>query len=940
MAIINSNASHAYMITSILAEDESGELIEPVLSFEDLIFDFNSLGKPEMFFVSNRSNRYRLDLEVDILKITSNRTIGYRVVFASNTDDNTVTEIEFENYFIEDFHEKVHVGEFDFDSLEELVLEPRMDIVTAIDQLGTVESANNGIIEDNEIKAFYDNKMMLNTKDLITSEISSNLSLGLAPTSMDKVFEDIKQTYHIQKTDVAGTNGSSSPVLKTDGGTKNPISLSEIRENKETQSSFETYSSVIAASIAEAESLTQKEIDLGRVIKYTSTTFVSSRYFDISAQSLSPSSNISVKIYPILDLENDEGNSPATFPYEISSNVSQDAGDAKYDFDGSRAELKIVKNLPGQISVEIKKADYYHYYSSVSVVSSNPYTDEAPTVQQKDVNFITNPGTQKIDFYGIPNVEPFVVNVCHHVKEGPNGPNVNGPASITLSGIPVNRPGIEPLSGVVENTLIATANVSKGIEVTVENLPYNAFGIRVFRTEMSNLRSREIVFELNEIADDSYIFVDEKTVNQRVYRYQVELKLKTPPGPAGEKIDYSHQQPSGLYTSSSRIAYFHLSNAESLVKRIVKKPSEYSIAFGSLPFRNNSQDLRLVLNVYESQNAFSNEAVKAMVASYQRIKDLTNDPIFSQEELHKQLVPFVKITRLDLKRGGDPIIIGYGSYLNSVVVYDKTVNFNKEKTKFRYFAELSLVSLGALRNSVLKIQSKNISAKKTFDVSQRKYDVFSANGVVENLEYTNDPDNMIAVLERGLTGETSYVDYEFIPPPQQKFSSPVSRKGKISLEYVPKKWGANIQIDLGASQDISEIMLYKNTTLKRSKLIAVQKVSSKKNLYIIKDKFLSNAAGEKPMSYTLDLVDSKGKVIKSAASVLSEYGDPNSQVNKKRSGNNNFSSGKNTVEKVKKAKVKIARKKVGNPIVKSKKTSIGTGFKNTSAKKSRNIGLK
>ena len=677
------------------------------------------------------------------------------------------------------------------------------------------------------------------------------------------------------------------------------------------------------------------------MIKYTSTTFVSSRYFDISHQCLDPVGNIQVKIFPIVDLENEEGDLPATYPYKVSSNVSQDAGDAKYDFDGSKAELKIVKNLPGQISVEIKKADYFHHYSSVSVVSWNPYTDEPPQVQEKSVYFYQNENSKKVDFQGVPNVEPFVVSVCHIVKKGPNGPNVNGPASITLSGIPVSRPGIESLSGVVENTLIATANVSKGIEVTVENLPGNAYGIRVFRTEMSNPNVREIVFESNEVEDDGYIFVDEKTVNQRVYRYQVELKLKTSASSKGEKIDYSHQQPSGLYTPSSRITYFHLSNAESLMKRIVEKSSEYSISFGNLPFRTDSQNVRLVLNVYENQNSFSNDAVKAMVAEYQKIKDLTTETIFGQEDLHKQLVPFVKITRLDLKKGGDPITIGYGSYLNSAVIYDKTAKNNKEKTRFRYFAELSLVSLGALRNSSLKIQSRNTSAKKTVDVSYKKYDVFSANGVVETLDYTSDPDNMIAVLERGLTGTSAYLNYDFTPTSQGSIS-PSFRKSKIEIEYVPKKWGANIEIDLGESTNISEIMLYKKTSLKRSKLIAVQKVSRKTSQYVIKDSFLSNLSGEKPISYTLDLVDNKGKVIKSAASVVSEYakedkGTPNNKINKRRSGNNNFSSGKNTVEKVKKAKSKIVRKKAGVPIVKFGKRPKNPGFKNTSAKKSRSI---
>jgi len=921
-------ANLQYSIQAVLAEDGDGSLVQPELSFEDIGIDRNVVGTHGMHDDDNICMRLRLDLDVDVEKVVNTRTIGYRVDFISNLPNGKSSS--FSNYFIDDFHEKITTGERDFEAFQELVLQPRVELITALDEIGDPSDSNNGIVDDSELTAFYENNMLLNTKDLISSQIQSSLNLGVAPTSMDRIFADLRPTYRISKNDRSGTNSSNRPKMHSDGSINNPIVLSELRETEAVPESTHTFSSQAAASIYEAETQRRKEISLGRVVKYTSTNFTSSRFFDIGFKNISFAQNFTVNVLPIIDLEGESGSPPAGTPYSISTNISEDAISEVLNFDGTKSQIKVFRNTPGKVSIEVTRSDHFSSYFSVSIESTNPYTGITVDDQQ-EISFRVGEFSKIVDFENVLNIDPFFTTICLLPKKTPEGPYVDGPPSIALPGIPVNRPQGFNKSGIVENVKIGTSNTPLGIEVELFDLPVNCSGVRIHRSLSTLLSEKSLVFD--GPVGEEFSLIDQEVSEGRTYVYQVDLVLRTPSVDLGSSVDYRWGTPSGetsQETPKSRIVYYHKAENESIITRLYPRGTQFSVEMLE-PIANKASDrVEISVRVKEDEGIFNNKAIQALAAGYEKIRDLTNDPVFKQANLHNQPVPFVKVTRLDLKKGGDPVVVGYGMFAEKTKIFDSSVSSIKEKTRLRYYAHLSLVSLGALRDAALEIDSINSPGNAKISVKQKKYDVFSPDGTVESVGFSKTENNLIDLIERNKTGNETSSTLLYEPPlpaaggfAEGFFSPPFSAK----LKYIPKKWGADIQINIVGAKSVSEFMLYRRSSSGRNLLIAVQKVSKKGGKYVIKDEFLKLLMNQKPAQYFLDVVMIDGTLLRNVAATASEYiiKKGSKKLSKKRTKLRVFSSGKNSTAKIRKIKKKIKNVKKGVPI--------GTAKKKKSSKK-------
>ena len=915
-------ANLQYSIQAVLAEDEDGSLVQPDLSFEDIGIDRNVLGTSGMHEDENACVRLRLDLEVDVEKIVSTRTIGYRVDFISNLPNKQGSS--FSNYFIDDFHEKVTTGERDFEAFQELVLEPRIEIITALDDIGDPSDSNNGIVDDSELNAFYENNMLLNTRDLISSQIQSSLNVGVAPTSMDKIFADLRPTYRIQKNDKSGTNSSNSPKMHTDGAINNPITLSEIRATEPVPESVQVFNSQAAASIYAAETQKRKQVSLGRVVKYTSSNFTSSRFFDIGLENISFMSNFTVNIFPIIDIETESGSPPAAAPYTISANISDDAVSEIFNFDGTKSQIKVTRNTPGKVSVEITRSDHFSGYFSVSLESTNPYTG-ITVDDEKEVAFAIGEYSKVVDFENVLNIDPFFTTISLLPKKMPDGPYVDGPPSVTIPGLPVNRQQGFNKSGIVENVKIGTSNTPSGINVELFDLPTNCSGVRIYRSLSTLLNERDLVFEGS--VDREFSLIDENVSEGRTYVYQAELILRTPTVDLGSSIDYRWGTPSNEVlqeSAKSRIVYYHKAENESIITRKYPRSAQFSVEMSNPDLNSVSNRVEILVQVKEDESAFSNKAVQALAAGYQKIRDLTNDPVFSQSNLHSQPVPFVKVTRLDLNKGGEPIVIGYGMFAEKSRIIDNSVSSIKEKTRLRYFAELSLVSLGSLRDAALELNSINSPGDRKISIKQKKYDVFSPDGTIETVAFNRTENNLIDLINRNMTGNETNANLNYSPPAPVNAGSGnafFSPRFSAKLKYISKKWGADIQVDITGPKSVSEFMLYRKSSSGRKVLIAVQKVSKNSGKYVIKDEFLKLFINQKPSQYFLDVVLLDGTLLKNVASTPSEYvrKKGSKKISRKRTKIRILSSGKNTTAKIRKIKKKVKSVKKGVPIGKPRK---------------------
>jgi len=73
-----------------------------------------------------------------------------------------------------------------------------------------------------------------------------------------------------------------------------------------------------------------------------------------------------------------------------------------------------------------------------------------------------------------------------------------------------------------------------------------------------------------------------------------------------------------------------VSKAEAVVKRKLQKESRFRIVYDDQPPRIVDNALRIQFKVFEYDDPLSNEAVKALIASYDGIESLTRENVFSQ----------------------------------------------------------------------------------------------------------------------------------------------------------------------------------------------------------------------------------------------------------------------------------------------------------------------
>lgn len=920
MGIVRDSVS----LRSVLADNAEGSgHVTPSITFQDLAYERSFFGTSNM--TDNQSTRIRLDLDVDFTKIRESNIIGYKVSFQGNLIGKTET---FDNFFLEDFHEKVHIGENDFDSLESLVLEPRTAFVTALDEIGEASDRNNGIVDDSELKAFHDQNMLFTANDLISDSFHSSFSLGLTPMSMDNLLADLSpystEHYQIRSLGDSGTNGSSLPVFKSDGGLKHPVTLREAREEQDTQDSS---TSIVmnrgdfVANIFEETQARKREVDLGRIIKYVGTTYRSSRIFELSNKTFSFAGEVLMTIYPILDLPDDSNNEVESLgdPERYTLSFSDDINLYKKDFDGEKCQVRVVSNTPGKIIAQVTKSDFYANTFTLQVESVNPTTSQSSFIEE-EVLFGNDVFSKTVTFTGVHNIEPFYVNLSLHPRKSPGGPSCLGPPTIVLPGIRTNRPQVVDMSGINDKTIIGTCNKDSGIELSIDQMPSNCVGIKIFREDIVDKRTRKIVLQRPLSGPERITHVDKTAAPGRIYIYSAELIMRTQQPAPGIAADYRFGHKQNQLSANSKIQYSAVSKAEAVVKRKLQKESRFRIVYDDQPPRIVDNALRIEFKIFEYDDPLSNDAVKALVASYDGIESLTKENVFSQEKLHNLPVPFVRVDRLDLATGSESVV-GYSIPMGKKpsFVEDRSALKKPEATRYRYYMRLFLVNLGSLRDGSTKLLSRIVSGDRSVEINQKKYDIFSGDGKVESLEFTKATNNFIKIIERNDTGQEFYIDYEWQPPVRNSMnSSSTSDRNRPELQYIPRQWGADIVVRLKTTEGKSEFMLYKKTSMGRRVLVGVQRVSRNLTKYIVPDRFLSVGINETPDVYTIDIVTTSGILLKGAAFVTAKRGAVSSSSSSSKSGDaaviyERFTSGRDTEQKHAQRLEVIDKNKKGEP---------------------------
>jgi len=254
---------------------------------------------------------------------------------------------------------------------------------------------------------------------------------------------------------------------------------------------------------------------------------------------------------------------------------------------------------------------------------------------------------------------------------------------------------------------------------------------------------------------------------------------------------------------------------------------------------------------------------------------------------------------------GSESVIGYSIPMGRKpsFVEDRSALKKPEATRYRYYMRLFLVNLGALRDGSTRLLSRIVSGDRSVEINQKKFDIFSGDGKVESLEFTKASNNFIKLIERNDTGQEFYIDYEWQPPVRNSMSSSsISDRTRTELQYIPRQWGCDIVVRLGATEGKSEFMVYKKTSMGRRVLVGVQRVSRNLTKYVVPDRFLSVGINETPDVYTIDIVTTSGILLKGVAFVAAKRGAVSSSSSSAKSGDpaviyERFTSGKDTEQK-------------------------------------------
>lgn len=798
MTIINTNEKS--LLSYVVGETTDNITI----SLHDIVFeesDMSSLND----MIENKSFQFKVCVPIDFEKVSNvtPRLLGYEVAILEPPFG--IPFYTAEAYLIEDFVDNINVGETDFDELKRLVLEPRTILINEIDGFDG-SGPTDGVIDQQELTTFYNNTTKGYNNNFLKRDILTNQLFGKPVDIATKINNNsLVSAYSLPKQyTAAGADSNSSTIVLTDGSKVKPISLESLRATPEPIEVAEAFNAYEAAANFSNEDF---EIDMGRVITYTSPSYISERIIEFQVPfAFAPEDLLHFRFRPIFEEDTDIIPSNETISVDSTSRYTSLIRPV------IPCEIECLSSNPGSLTLRVQKRDPTLQDAQVNVVRKNLFTGEEVEISETTIDFreIKN---AVIEVGNALNVHPFELTAT--VTNVIGNDLLSAPNQVSIPNNYVERSETFFTQEIVDESYFLLEITDEGVEVSISGIHPACNRVKVIREDLFGTGMEHVIYE----GEPDFMIVDDKVLSRKsykykaIYRYHLSNAVQNDMPVKYHYQSYSYEGEEDTVSSKSSVTFEKLSRAEAFVDYIKPSAQEWNLSVDSntIMVVDAQGDKCLGVRPIISQNfGAGDNDFESIVALLKTLPDIDFDDTPALQNRH---IPILKVSRmnlvtLEIQDLGFTLGVGGRYILDKNIVKTLETNPGSWENKYRYEFRLCLPTIGALKGKFLEKNSTFTSANISELISEKKYQKYlSDDPFIDSLEVTKDQLGLGQVVDNSFSGKIAYFNYDPFAP---------SSNIQVSLIGAPAPnrvtLGFSIHYDAeneAAANNISAFMIYR-----------------------------------------------------------------------------------------------------------------------------------